>query len=263
MADLPNASEAYLAQAITALGADRFSEKLCDWLNQCLDIDNFTILAYYQTRKPELFYRKSRIRQVHERLEADYLSGAYLLDPFHDLHVKKTPEGMYRLKDCAPDHFHRNEYFARYYGYTTMIDELCYHACPARGVSVQVCLGKDKSSGRMFSARDLRSAEKLVAIVCSMIKKQWKDLSASGDYTDDSLVEKLQRQLKEHRDVSLSKRQCEVALLILRGHSTISIGLALSISPQTVKVFRKQLYRKCQISSQAELFSLMSGLLAL
>ena len=48
-----------------------------------------------------------------------------------------------------------------------------------------------------------------------------------------------------------------VALLILRGYSTPSIGLRLGISAQTVKVFRKQLYQRCGISSQAELFSLM------
>ena len=52
-----------------------------------------------------------------------------------------------------------------------------------------------------------------------------------------------------------------MALLILRGHSTVSIALRLGISPQTVKVLRRQLYRKCAISSQAELFALMFPLL--
>ena len=50
--------------------------------------------------------------------------------------------------------------------------------------------------------------------------------------------------------------------MILRGHSSVSISLRLGISPQTVKVFRKQLYRKCGISSQAELFSLVMPLLS-
>jgi DNA-binding CsgD family transcriptional regulator len=50
--------------------------------------------------------------------------------------------------------------------------------------------------------------------------------------------------------------------MILRGHSSVSIGLQLEISPQTVKVFRKQLYKKCRISSQAELFNLMMPILS-
>ncbi len=67
--------------------------------------------------------------------------------------------------------------------------------------------------------------------------------------------------MTQEHGVSLSPRQAEIALLILRGHSSVSIGLRLGISAQTVKVFRKQLYRKCGISSQAELFSLLMPLL--
>jgi len=42
----------------------------------------------------------------------------------------------------------------------------------------------------------------------------------------------------------------------------VSIGLRLGVSAQTVKVFRKQLYARCELSSQAELFALMLPLLA-
>ena len=48
---------------------------------------------------------------------------------------------------------------------------------------------------------------------------------------------------------------------MLKGNSSVSIGLKLGVSPQTVKVFRKQLYRKCDISSQAELFTMLLPLL--
>ena len=60
-----------------------------------------------------------------------------------------------------------------------------------------------------------------------------------------------------HSVVPLAKRQAEVAFLVLQGHSSMSIGLRLGISTQTVKVFRKQLYKRCGVSSQAELFSLL------
>jgi DNA-binding CsgD family transcriptional regulator len=67
--------------------------------------------------------------------------------------------------------------------------------------------------------------------------------------------------LQQRHGIRLSPRQAEVALMILRGHSTPAIGLRLGLSPQTVKVFRRQLYAKCTISSQAELFALMMPLL--
>ena len=61
--------------------------------------------------------------------------------------------------------------------------------------------------------------------------------------------------------IRLSPRQAEVAILILKGHSSVSAALRLGVSSQTVKVFRKQLYSRCRISSQAELFALMLPLL--
>ena len=262
MLSLPNSTEAKLAAVITAVGADDFAAHLYDWLGRCFEIDNCTVVAFYQADQPDVLFSKTNVKQVHDRMETDYISGIYQLDPFHDLHVNSMPNGLYRLKDCAPDHFHRNEYFAKYFKQTTLIDEICYHVTFEQGVTVQICLGRDISSNRSFSARDLRIAENLSAIACSLIAQQWKGLKPKGETMIESLISHLKKQLNEHRDIHLSQRQCEVALLILRGHSTISIGLRLGISPQTVKVFRKQLYRKCAISSQAELFSLMSEFLA-
>ena len=59
----------------------------------------------------------------------------------------------------------------------------------------------------------------------------------------------------------LSEREAEVPQLILQGHSSKVIARMLGNSPETVKVFRKQLYQRCGISSQAELFALMLPLL--
>ncbi len=36
-----------------------------------------------------------------------YLAGAYLVDPFHGLFENRSPDGLYRLKDIAPDNFLR------------------------------------------------------------------------------------------------------------------------------------------------------------
>ncbi|MEH6632695.1 MAG: helix-turn-helix transcriptional regulator [Halopseudomonas aestusnigri] len=54
----------------------------------------------------------------------------------------------------------------------------------------------------------------------------------------------------------LSNREREVIGLILKGHSSESIGLILGISITTVKTHRKTAYQKLKISTQAELMSL-------
>jgi len=53
-----------------------------------------------------------------------------------------------------------------------------------------------------------------------------------------------------------------VVQLFLHGHSTKSIAERLSISPETVKLHRKNSYAKLDVSSQAELFHLFIDSLA-
>jgi DNA-binding CsgD family transcriptional regulator len=45
-----------------------------------------------------------------------------------------------------------------------------------------------------------------------------------------------------------------VAVYILKGHSSKSLAREIDISPETVKIHRRNLYRKLGISSQSELF---------
>jgi len=49
-----------------------------------------------------------------------------------------------------------------------------------------------------------------------------------------------------------------VATLIVQGHSSRAIGYKLGISSNTVKVHRRNLYKKLNISSQSELFGLLT-----
>lgn len=48
----------------------------------------------------------------------------------------------------------------------------------------------------------------------------------------------------------LSERELEIARLILRGYSSKAMAERLAISPETIKVHRRHLYAKLDISSQ-------------
>jgi DNA-binding CsgD family transcriptional regulator len=128
-------------------------------------------------------------------------------------------------------------------------------------VSITVCLGRDASSGRRFSSRERAALETIEPVANALVRRNWKGLQAS-EPSGEAVSDHLRKRVMEAKGIALSPRQSEVALLILQGHSSISIGLTLGISPQTVKVLRKQLYRKCNISSQAELFALLVPYLA-
>lgn len=253
--------EIQLAAAIASLNTSGFPNRLNVWLKACLPYDNITILAYFPNQPPVSMMLENRQPKVHENFQKVYLAGAYLLDPFHDLHVTGAVPGAYRLSDIAPDKFRRNQYFLEYYRNTTMVDEIAFVSYPSPGISLHVCLGRDTYSNKRFTARDLTNAQRISPLATSLTSFHWKDLMSEGKPTEDEFVSNLIRTTNHTHGISLSPRQAEVAMLVLKGHSSVSIGLKLGISSQTVKVFRKQLYRKCEISSQAELFSLMLPIL--
>lgn len=260
MQPLPNSAEAQLAQVIRRVGAPGFENALMGWFRRCVAPDNLIVLAYRDVGPPQVLFRQSDHPQVFSQLDDTYLAGAYLLDPYHDLHMSGVPAGAYRLRDVAPDAFHRSRYYSEYYQQTTLLDEITFMVYPAQNVSLNLCLGRDAASGQPFTAREVEVCHRIAPVVIALAEAHWRGLSAESA-APGNVVAQLVRALGDAHGIRLSPRQAEVALLILRGHSTVSIGLRLGVSGQTVKVFRKQLYARCGLSSQAELFALMLPLL--
>nr|WP_319948682.1 helix-turn-helix transcriptional regulator [uncultured Shimia sp.] len=255
--------EQCLAAALIALNTKGFSDALIAWVNTVLPNDNIALLGYFQDRAPELFLAQSNTPEVHARLESSYLNGAYLLDPLHQLHVTTAPPGVYRLKDIAPDHFARNRYYIDYYVNTTMVDEIAFVSYPNTGVTLQLCLGRDKKSGRKFTAHQIKTAHEIFPIVSALLNRHWSSLNSIGSFDEKGTVAALKERADRVLDVQLTQRQAEIVFLILKGHSSNSVALHLGIAYQTVKVFRRQVFKKCQISSQAELFSMFVPLLGI
>jgi DNA-binding CsgD family transcriptional regulator len=260
MQKLPNLAESRLADAIRAVGDVKFEQALQSFLHAVCAPDNLLILGFRSAGPPLVLYRQSDNRQVFSQLDLTYLAGAYRLDPFYDLHLRHAPAGSYRIADIAPDAFQRSRYFIEYYEQTTLVDEITFVAYPSPGVTLNIAIGRDASSGQPFSARDVETCARIAPLVQAIAEPHWAHLArVSGPAEDTSAL--LAQAARDRRGILLSPRQAEVALMILRGHSTMSIALRMALSPQTVKVFRKQLYARCSISSQAELFALMLPLL--
>lgn len=251
-----------LSDAILATGSDRFSDALHLWLDTTCSFDNFAIIAFFQSSSPQVLATHARDSRVFERIDSHYVKGAYLLDPFFRLHQTGAQDGLYRLIDVAPDQFQRNEYFKSYYANTTLTDELAFFASIAPGASITVCIGRDATTALRFSSRDHNAAKQVAPVVNALVRKNWSDIRPLQEDEPGDIVDQLRLRLSAEQGINLSPRQAEVALLILQGHSSISIGLTLGISSQTVKVLRKQLYRKCRISSQGELYYLIAPYLS-
>lgn len=252
--------EPWIAAAIGDLFEPGFNATLAELLLAAARPDNLIFLAYRGSSTPQILFTRTADPTVFAQMETTYLSGAYRLDPCFDLHLAKAPDGAYRLSQIAPDAFQRSRYFIDYYEITTLIDEIVFHCGVARDVTVQLCLGRDATSGRPFSASEFDACQRLAPVVSTLARRHWSELAGPVTNSEDT-VDLLVRATRSRHGIGLTRRQAEVAILILRGHSSMSIGLRLGVSPKTVKVFRRQLYARCGISSQAELFALMLPIL--
>ena len=252
----PDLTETSLAAAIRAIGTPDFPAALFDYLVAATEADNLVILAFPKGGVPQVLFHKAADPRVFAQIETTYVDGAYLLDPLYELTLSGAPPGAYRLLEIAPDAFHRSRYFQEYYQQTTIQDEVGFVLYPRPDVGLTLCLARDATSGRPFSPRAIETCRRIAPIVVALAERHWPDLAAPAPEGPDALA-RMKTALERDRGIVLSARQSEVALLILRGHSTASIAQRLGLSPLTVKVFRRQIYQRCGISSQAELFALL------
>ena len=249
----------HLSQSIDSIGLDKFPQSLVDALRTLVKFDNLVIFAYSQSEKPLcLFHTFTPEKRV--VFVDDYLKGPYLLDPFFKVCSRNVDMGLYRLGDIAPDRFYQSEYYRSYYVQTKLADEICYTFYLEEDVAVVISLMRSSESSR-FSAREFRLLGSVSPIVVSLAKRHWIDVpgrfndasTANNHHQDYSLTEETVSTMFSNR---LTPRETQVVAQVLEGHSSDSIAKDLGISVGTVRIHRRNLYAKLQISSQQELFSI-------
>ncbi|MEO9780141.1 MAG: helix-turn-helix transcriptional regulator [Sedimentitalea sp.] len=252
-----------LGSAISAQDELEFQSAISKFLASNVAFDNYLLIAYFAAERPVVLSHESQSPRVHAEIETHYVQSHYLLDPFYIAHCNAVQAGAYSLSDVAPDKFRSTAYFKKYYERTTLLDEIAFFAYPANGWTLNICIGRDETSGLSFSKADIRRARRIAPVVSALLETRYRSATfrrskaaRSGDPIND-----LRRRLKSRNAIDITARQAQVAVLILRGHSAKSISAELGISWHTVRVFRRQLYQRCGVTSQAELFSMILPLL--
>ncbi len=248
-----------LALCISSLGAEKFPQRLFDAIKTVTEFDNSVMFAYYKKEKPLCLYHTFSPKQRVVFVD-DYLKGPYLLDPFFTACSRQVAPGLYRLRDIAPDRFYQSEYYRSYYVRTGLSEELCYLFYLPTGVAVVISLMRSESSSR-FSARQFRLLENASPIIISLAQYHWQDIPGSlcgenedGDtHHDHSLIANTVGNLFGQR---ITPRETQIVVQVLEGHSSESVAQSLGISVGTVRIHRRNIYAKLQISSQQELFSM-------
>jgi len=251
---------ALLSQCIDSIGTEIFSSNLVTALKSVAPFDYSVYFAYHQNDKPLcLHHTFSPVKRT--IFVDDYLNGPYLLDPFFKACDRKVDAGLYRLRDIAPDRFYQSEYYRSYYIQTGLAEEICYIVYPVSGVAVAVSLMRAGDNSR-FSAREFKLLSSIVPIINSLAQRHWHALHTRFDDQPSGLKTSDNRTLIEDTVINalfgsrITPRETQVVAQVLEGHSSDAIARSLGISVGTVRIHRRNIYAKLQISSQQELFSI-------
>jgi DNA-binding CsgD family transcriptional regulator len=181
---------------------------------------------------------------------ADYRAGMYLLDPFYQAACAGIADGLHSLDSVAPDQFQHSEYYLSYFRTVVGGDELQFMV-NVEGAVLGLSLGRSvrfglEEQGRLLCVRDWVLAAMRRHLDLLPLEGPVAELPA-GDLAT----------LLDRFDARLTQREIETARLILQGFSSKAIAQQLGISPETVKVHRRNLYHKLNVNGHGELFALV------
>lgn len=243
----------FLSRTIDAIGQADFLTNLLDYLR--IEVPFVGILLLLLDEKNRPFHIYDTIRTPY-RINLDmYLDGVYQLDPFYTRFCRHRQTGAMLIRDVAPDRFNQTEYYRRYYKNIELQDEMAIFTDLQDGHFLFFSIGR-RAFEQRFRRRDLKAINRDLPVVAALCRQHFGDSSynresLSGGVDDD----RLQFALERFGEDALTPREHEVAVYILKGHSSKSLAREIDISPETVKIHRRNIYRKLGISTQSELFA--------
>ncbi|MEF3048663.1 helix-turn-helix transcriptional regulator [Pseudotabrizicola sp. L79] len=242
-----------LALAICAVGRPAFPSVLEDALASLVPFRVCMVFSYDGKDKPRSLYH-NMAPEVASIVVKDYAAGPYLLDPFYTELRAGRREGVFYLRELAPDGFFRSEYYLKHYRRTAIRDEMGIPATIAEGVTAVVSIARTMESAVFTRAERARFAD-VAPVVQALMTAHWRQTEAAQPLAAPAEQPELDHVLRRMAGNLLTAREIEVIALVLKGYSAAAIAAGLEISEGTVKVHRKNAYRKLGISSQAQLFS--------
>jgi len=248
-----------LAQVISAQGRDQI-DTLLHLLSQALRSDEVMLFHFRDGAGAEVIEHRTSSKDREKQI-SDYKNGFYLIDPFYLAIERATQAQAISLREVVDqEEFEASEFYVRHYNETRLVDELCFVLSDNSKGYILLSFARTVENGR-YTKGELDCAKALAPMVLAALASGWHHLASVNGFAGPSPEEvKLHEDLKLARSnfgrSMLTDREFEVVQMMLRGYPIDLISKRLKMAEGTTKVHRRNIYRKLDINSKAELFSL-------
>jgi DNA-binding CsgD family transcriptional regulator len=256
-----------IGEIVDALEDENLPERLVRALGHLAPFEMAAVFVYRGRSRPLPIYDNFSTVDARKGIAA-YVENTYVLNPLYQAYQKGLKSGVYRMRDLAPDAFFESEYHKAYrvlpshgeeIGYLTEnwpqgMQELLLVVALDGNALAEITLSRPHD-GSGFSQTEISRLGEVVPLVGALFRRYWAEFGDSRFRTPPP-DRRVDDAFDDFGKSVLTDREREVTRMILRGHSSESIGFNLGISLGTVKTHRKNVYAKLAISSQSELLSL-------
>ena len=235
-------------------------KNLTEYLRKITLFDSVIILGYQNGSHPLCLYRSHK---PHTNSMQKLLVSSYAYDPFYAGFISRKKSGLYKSDDIVADQSAFLKKRKRFLPDGAFPDELglCIELDSNRRIVVFL---RRKSIKNAFSPEERRLLlthfKQLYSLCQQLWPRVWSSRPSAGN---NHLANLISYSLSSFGNDALTTREKEVVCLIVQGYNNKTIADALEISVETVKVHRKNIYIKFEVSSMGELFQVFLNHLVL
>ncbi|WP_339348791.1 helix-turn-helix transcriptional regulator [uncultured Alteromonas sp.] len=242
---------------VNAIGEPEFCQCLLAYLQNFIEFDSASAIHYRKDHVPELLYADLTPSEQNI-FHARFLHGAYVASPAYQAYMHHAESGVYPWHTLMPEGFKDSQMYETYYR-PSCIEDLLYLFvdCGQLGY-VQLSVGRS-APNPLFESADIEVFKAVSDILIGLLKKhlemsEFKHIQQAQPLSS-LVLDRVNMLLDNFEPDLLTKREQQIAKLVIMGHSSQSAADILCISPGTERVHRAKLYAKMSLRSNSELFS--------
>ena len=244
-----------LAQAIDSLGSDAFFPALFEAIRKQVPIAYPQVWLYHSDLPPRALYYEIPAAAVTAQIH-EYLEGPYAEDPFYQTSMDRPKNRIYLLSRVTTGRMAESDYYRNYYADTGTVDEAIFLSQLQGGYVLNLSMMRLPSQGP-YSDDEYQLLYSIADAVSALMRAH----SEFGEFAVRNLIQpgidhQIDLAFRTFGASMLSPREKDVLELMLRGYGTDTSAERLSIARETIRRHRKSIYRKLDVSSQTDLFSL-------